>query len=118
MKRFLLPVISIFFLMAAVFSSCEVGLGESVDTMPPTVSIELPSAGYIIRDSFVMNGTCSDESGIASVEISLKNTSTKKTYPSYFAEIDSIKNVWTCKIDPLVAGKSVPYGTYESTVTS
>lgn len=118
MKRFLLPVISIFFLMAAVFSSCEVGLGESVDTMPPTVSIELPSAGYIIRDSFVMNGTCSDESGIASVEISLKNTSTKKTYPSYFAEIDSIKNVWTCKIDPLVAGKSVPDGTYEATVTA
>lgn len=118
MKRFLLPVISIFFLMAAVFSSCEVGLGESVDTMPPTVSIELPSAGYIIRDSFEMSGTCSDESGLASVEISLKNTSTKKTYPSYFAEIDSIKNVWTCKIDPLVAGKSVPDGTYEATVTA
>lgn len=118
MKRFLLPIISVLFLVAAFFASCDVGLGEAVDTMPPTVSIELPSAGYIIRDSFVMNGTCSDESGVASVEISLKNTSTKKTYPSYFAEIDSIKNVWTCKIDPLVAGKSVPDGTYEATVTA
>lgn len=118
MKRFLLPIISILFLVAAFFASCDVGLGEAVDTMPPTVSIELPSAGYIIRDSFVMNGTCSDESGVASVEISLKNTSTKKTYPSYFAEIDSIKNVWTCKIDPLVAEKSVPDGTYEATVTA
>ena len=118
MKRFLLPVISILFLTAAFFTSCDVGLGEAVDTMPPTVSIEVPSAGYIIRDVFEMSGACSDESGLASVEVSLKNTTTKKVYPSYSAEIDSSKESWTCKINPLNSEKIIPDGTYEATVTA
>ena len=118
MKRFLLPVISILFLMAAFFTSCDVGLGEAVDTMPPTVSIDVPSAGYIIRDVFEMSGACSDESGLASVEVSLKNTTSEKVYPPYSAEIDSSKDSWTCKINPLDSEKTIPDGTYEATVTA
>lgn len=77
---------------AVVFSACDVGLGEAVDAMPPVVGITLPTADYIIKDEFVMSGTCSDDKGVVSVEVSLKNTSTKKVYPSYYADIDSSKD--------------------------
>lgn len=93
---------------AVVFSACDVGLGEAVDTMPPVVGITLPTADYIIKDEFVMSGTCSDDKGVVSVEVSLKNTSTKKVYPSYSADIDSSKDTWSCKINPLSTEKYIP----------
>lgn len=120
MKFNLLRIALVSFLafLAVVFSACDVGLGEAVDTMPPVVGITLPTADYIIKDEFVMSGTCSDDKGVVSVEVSLKNTSTKKVYPSYYADIDSSKDTWSCKINPLSTEKYIPDGTYEATVTA
>lgn len=120
MKFNLLRIAFVSFLafLAVVFSACDVGLGEAVDTMPPVVGITLPTADYIIKDEFVMSGTCSDDKGVVSVEVSLKNTSTKKVYPSYYADIDSSKDTWSCKINPLSTEKYIPDGTYEATVTA
>lgn len=35
------------------FTTCKIGLGESVDTKPPTVGISYPNQKSIIRGEFV-----------------------------------------------------------------
>lgn len=117
MKKFLGLLISAAVSMA-IFTGCEIGLGSAVDTQPPVVDVEAPGASDNIRDAFVMSGTCSDEQGVASVSVSLKNVSTKKVYDGYTAVIDSVNGTWTCKVDPLSAEKPIPDGNYEATVTA
>lgn len=60
-------------LLVLVFSffSCEVGLGESVDTEPPKIEVVSPKAGSIVRDKFTISGTCSDEQRVQSVQVQL-----------------------------------------------
>lgn len=116
MKRFLVSFIALLAFGAALFVSCEIGLGSSVDTQPPLVAVESPTADYIIKDAFVMQGTCSDEQGVQAISVSLKNTATKKSYSGYTGKIDSVKGTWTCTINPLSESKPIPDGTYEATV--
>ncbi|HQL34169.1 MAG TPA: hypothetical protein PK969_13020, partial [Treponemataceae bacterium] len=47
--------------------TCEIGLGNSVDTKPPTVGITYPPANSIIRDDFILAGTVQDETALDSV---------------------------------------------------
>ena len=61
--------------LTVLFASCEVGLGSAVDTAAPTVSIEYPPKGAIIRDSFVMSGKCNDETGLRQVDVKVYKTS-------------------------------------------
>ena len=103
------------FLFAATFFSCEVGLGEAVDTEKPNVTIENPTAASVIRDIFTMSGECSDETGLKSVTVTLRNTSTNVEYPAFTAEIDSVKKSWECKINPLDSTNPIPDGSYEAT---
>lgn len=57
--------------------SCEVGLGESVDTYPPSLTVSYPAGdSLVIRDTFVMKGESSDETSLASVKISFEPTET------------------------------------------
>ena len=77
---FSLVVVSFIFIIGGI-SSCEVGLGASVDTQPPTVDIQEPSANFIVRDVFTMTGSCSDEQGLSNVTITLRNTQTSEYYP-------------------------------------
>ena len=104
--------------------SCEVGLGDSIDTKVPTVEINSPSADYIVRDEFTISGTWSDDGELKNIDVVLTNTSTKKKYP----ENDSFKATiikeggkdggnWTCKINPLSESK-IPDGSYEVSVTA
>ena len=51
----LLTIISIFTI------SCEIGLGASVDTEPPALTIQTPQVDSIIRDDFAISGTWTDE---------------------------------------------------------
>lgn len=98
--------------------SCEVGLGESVDTEPPEVSVTLPEADTIIREAFTMTGECSDEQGVGSISVQIKNTSSKENYGPFNATLSDDKKSWTCKIDPLSSENLIPDGTYEATVTA
>lgn len=125
MKKNLLSVFAVVLtVFCGIFLSCEVGLGDSIDTKVPTVEINSPSADYIVRDEFTISGTWSDDGELKDIDIVLTNTSTKKKYP----ENDSFKATiikeggkdggnWTCKINPLSESK-IPDGSYEVSVTA
>ena len=51
--------------ISAVFTACKenIGLGQSVDTESPTIKIDYPPTGAIIRKSFVLGGTWGDDKG-------------------------------------------------------
>ena len=54
-----------------LFSSCEIGLGSSVDTDSPTIEIVNPSSGVTIRDEFCISGKWDDDGEIKSLILSL-----------------------------------------------
>ena len=119
MKRFLLPVISILVLIPALFSACDVGLGEAVDTEKPTVSIEYPSNNVVIKDDFVISGKCADDSGIKSVKLLLTDSS-KNEY-SFDAVLSEDKKSWSVKINEFDSeNRRYPLadGDYSVTVTA
>jgi hypothetical protein len=74
-------LLAILFGMAAMsfglFSSCDIGigLGAAVDTEPPTLEITNPPTSAIIRDTFVITGTWTDDGSIKDVIVDLRNTS-------------------------------------------
>lgn len=59
-----------------LFWSCNsnVGLGSSVDTEAPKVSIEYPPSNAIVRDAFILAGECSDDRGVEKVEVTIANS--------------------------------------------
>lgn len=96
---------SFFSILIAAFLilfSCNVGLGDAVDTEAPKVSISYPPASRPVRDWFVLAGTCSDDKGVASVSILATNTETSKTYGPYSATVSD--GTWTCKINEKADG--------------
>lgn len=76
-----------FFCAFLVFASCDVGLGESVDTIPPTISITYPPTSSVIRDAFVVSGTWVDDKGVSLVKVTVRNDETGATVASRFAGI-------------------------------
>ena len=59
----------LFLILVCVFSSCEVGLGSAVDTQPPEITIEYPFVDSVIREEFIISGTCKDETSINGVNV-------------------------------------------------
>ena len=55
-----------------LFAACEIGLGPSVDTDPPVLTIENPPVDAIVRDVFAIQGSWEDDGAIASVTVTLK----------------------------------------------
>lgn len=76
-----------FFCAFLVFESCDVGLGESVDTIPPTISITYPPTSSVIRDAFVVSGTWVDDKGVSLVKVTVRNDETGATVASRFAGV-------------------------------
>ena len=103
MKRFeKFSYVIALFVSFCLYFSCNVGLGEAVDTQPPTLSIESPSDGLIIMNTFTMQGSTSDETSVASVQIKLiptNETSGTTTYGPFDATVDNKKKTWTCNIN-------------------
>ena len=56
--------------------SCKVGLGGSIDTKPPSNAITYPPKNAVVRSAFVIAGTCSDDTQVKSVTVSITNTGT------------------------------------------
>ena len=77
MKRFSLFTILFALLSGFIFFSCEVGLGEAVDTEAPKLTIDYPEAKAIVRDGFVLAGTCSDDIAVTKVVVSILDEENK-----------------------------------------
>ncbi|UTY25298.1 Ig-like domain-containing protein [Treponema denticola] len=90
-------------LIAAVcilsFFSCEVGLGASVDTAPPSNAITYPPKNAVVRDTFVIAGTCSDDTSVASVTVSIRNTGTNTSYGPFHADLAGNKKSWSIRLN-------------------
>ena len=117
----ILAVCLIAFTSVAAFISCEVGLGEAVDVAAPVVKIATPPTAAVIRDTFAIAGTWSDDGSIKSLEVTLKNTGTKKEYAvsgSFEQEANTkeFKGSWQAIVNPLDSSAPIPDGSYEATI--
>ncbi len=105
-------IFSFFAIILSVLFSCNVGLGDAVDTEVPKVEITYPPASKVVRDWFYLAGTCSDDKGVASISVSAVNTGTKETidFGSFSPEKDGS---WACKINEKTDGSyKLKDGTY------
>lgn len=81
-------------------AACDVGLGSAVDTEPPSLSITYPPAGSVIRDTFLIQGTCKDDVKIENVDVKLiKHGMSSRVVGNYNAEVDSSKGTWTITLN-------------------
>lgn len=88
-----------------IFSSCEVGLGESVDTENPSVEITYPPNGSVIRGSFTFAGVCADDKGVSKVSVTVRKNDDASFVKEYEAKIlDGGK--WTCVLNEVQDGKA------------
>ena len=92
MRRFVLFLLSLFILFTV---SCEIGLGSAVDIAIPTINISYPPKNAVIRDSFIVSGTCSDDSGVIAVSVQLTNPETNKIYGPFDAELSEDAKSWS-----------------------
>src|SRR5574344_1337711 len=98
--------------------SCQIGLGSSVDTDAPTLSITYPPASAIIKDSFISGGTCDDDVGVSSITVTVSSTDNSDfTAQTYKATIDSTGKSWYLDglntQDGTTGEYPFPDGTYE-----
>ncbi|MBE6354541.1 hypothetical protein [Treponema sp.] len=64
-------------LVILVSFSCDVGLGTSVDTETPKLTIETPKVQSVNRENIDVTGTWSDDKTVTSVKISVEDAETK-----------------------------------------
>lgn len=103
-KRNLFVLFSI--LMALFLASCDVGLGSAVDTEPPVLTIDYPQSGSIIRDSFILAGSCKDDVAVSKVEVVVKTQgSTSKVVGIYEADVDNKDNFWQVELNHFVESR-------------
>ena len=116
MRNKLSKIYWIFALIPLILTSCEVGLGSSVDTEPPALVINSPASASIIRDAFVIQGNWTDDGEIKKVTCDLKNTDNSKKQFLFDGEVTTTENgegTWSVIIDD----DSIIDGPYEATVT-
>lgn len=92
--------------LTLMFSTCDVGLGEAVDTENPSLSVTYPPKNAIVRDKFVLSGSCKDDRGIATVSVKLTNTDTGEVN-SFNAGFDS--SSWRIELNEADADGKYPY---------
>lgn len=111
-------------LLIAAAVSCNVGLGESVDTEAPKLEITYPPVSAAIRDSFILYGTCSDDKEVTSVKVTMMDTATNETVLSEVsAQVNS--DTWQIKLNSYDTSNSsycngwqFADGTYQVNVTA
>lgn len=116
MKFNLLRIALVSFLafLAVVFSACDVGLGEAVDTEKPTISIEYPPKNVVIKEDFVISGKCHDETSMKSVALAFQNSESEHV-EKFTATLAQDKNSWSARINEYDSEKGkylLPDGTY------
>lgn len=107
----------------ALFTTCKnnIGLGGTVDINPPTLDVSTiyPPAGAVIRDDFILSIEAQDDSGIASVNVSVINTAPTEQ-PDGKAGLFELKKAsdglhWTAQVNKKDDEKGFPLkdGTYK-----
>lgn len=107
----------------ALFTTCKnnIGLGGTVDINPPTLDVSTiyPPAGAVIRDDFILSIEAKDDSGIASVNVSVINTAPTEQ-PDGKAGLFELKKAsdglhWTAQVNKKDDEKGFPLkdGTYK-----
>lgn len=73
----------LFTLLSAGFilfmTSCDIGLGSSVDTQTPTLNIEQPVEGSVYTGDIAVSGVWGDDKGVTKIIANIKNLDTKVT---------------------------------------
>ena len=111
-----------------IFASCgeDAGLGASVDTEAPKIEITYPPSSSIIRENFILAGTCNDDMGVSSVKITITNSETKETVDSDMEAVVDGKS-WYISLNPKTSDEKnewglieykYPDGKYEISVTA
>lgn len=91
-------------------------MGSAVDTIPPDLVILSPESASIIRDSFTIKGTWSDDRGVQTAYCTLTNTDdVLKKYVVYGNVATTIAGQGTWDI--LINKGTVPDGSYEAAVS-
>ena len=116
-----------------LFTTCEVGLGASVDTQPPELTLDYPAGNNLaIMNSFTLSGKAKDETYVGSVEIKLTcNEGLRKgtTYGPFAAKLsenvgDGNPQSWSALInEPVIAEDGtrtypIPDGSYTLSITA
>ena len=114
-------------LLLVVLLSCgeDAGLGASIDTKAPTLSITYPDSGVAIRDSFILAGDCSDDKSISRILVTVKNLESGVDYGSYPAKVSVDQTSWQVELNSYDSnnaeyynGWQLPDGKYEVSVTA
>ncbi|MCR4924693.1 MAG: hypothetical protein K5917_00230, partial [Clostridiales bacterium] len=100
------------------WTTCEVGLGEAVDTMAPVVAVTSPAASTVLAGPIALKGTCGDDKGVRTINIVVINVGTGTKY-NYTGKLDDLTN-WSLTINEMVegAGYPLPDGSYTADVTA
>ncbi|WP_407425168.1 hypothetical protein [Treponema sp.] len=114
-----------FTLLASIVSCGEdSGLGSSVDTEAPKISIDYPPTDAIIQQNFVVAGTWSDDKSLNTISVEVKKTDTKTVVYSDTAAINS-DGSWSISLNNYDSSKYSDYngwqfcdGSYEISVTA
>ncbi len=117
MKKIAFALLTIFSLLII---SCEIGLGSSVDTDPPSLTISNPPVDAIIRDDFAISGTWTDDGEIGSISVDLSRTDGNGdtfSFSGTFAEDSRKGGSGTWGIDIPAKSSSITDGTYQAVVT-
>ena len=80
-------------------TGCDVGLGSALDIEPPSVKISYPPMGSVIRDWFILSGSCSDDVEVLKVQVQLENTLTQEKSKVYEAEISEDGQSWNIRLN-------------------
>lgn len=93
-------------LCALLIPSCNVGLGESVDTEAPAVAITYPPSLATIRKTFVLGGTWSDDKSIKSVSVSVNRVESDDTSTLVYSDIAALdEKTWKINLNSYDAEK-------------
>ncbi len=113
MKSVLTKVVGALGLISILaFTACSegVGLGESVDTESPTLSITYPPLGSAIMENFVVAGTCGDDKAVTKVEVTLKRIDKETTViETRDAEVASDQKSWQIEFNPFLGDEELGY---------
>lgn len=85
-----------------VFASCDTGLGESIDTSVPVVTVSSPESGAVLSGTVNISGSCTDDKAVARVAVTVTNTLTGVQAGVYNAAI--VGNTWTLAVKNLADG--------------
>ena len=79
--------------LISLFLGCEIGLGSSIDTAVPTISIVTPEVNSVKAGTITITGIATDETAIKTVQVTLMEGGVAKE--TYEAEINKATNEWT-----------------------